>query len=170
MYWVMERILTLLSACLLAAVLALPGAALAQGTSVPPGNSEADQYFETVPDGKGNKSLDNSKDPADVLTPKQLAALEALGEDGITAAQLAAATAPDEGGSGGGGKGGKAGVGSAGGDGGADSAGGEDGTLTPAAAAPSRDGLGGLLWVIVIGVTVAGGTYALVRARARRGS
>ncbi len=167
MYWVMGRILTLLSACLLAAVLALPGAALAQGISVPPGNSEADQYFETVPDGKGNKSLDNSKDPADVLTPKQLAALEALGADGIAAAQLAAGTAPDEGGSGGGSKGGTAGAGGAGNDG---SVAGEDGTLTAAAAAPSREGLGGLLWVIVIGVTVAGGSYALVRARARRGS
>ncbi len=154
--YVMARFLTTI--CALAAAtfaLALPAAALGQSTTVPPGQSEADQYFETVPDGKGNKSLDNTKPPGEVLTDEQIAALEQLGEEGTAAAQLAAATEPD-----GAGKEGSGG-GSAGG------GGDETGATSSASVAPGREGLGGWLWVILIGAVVAVGTYVLVRRRMR---
>ncbi len=134
-----------------ALALILPASTAAQSINVPPGNSEADQYFETVPDGEGNKSLDSTKEPSDVLTPRQIAELEALGEDGAAAAQIAAATAPD-------------GVGKAGGGAATGGTPDEDG-VSSASVATSREGLGGLLWVFLIAVAVVAGIYVVVRRR-----
>jgi hypothetical protein len=141
-----------------ALVLLLPAPASAQSINVPPGQSEADQYFEVVPEGTGNKSLDNSAEPGEVLTPSQIAELEGLGEDGSAAAQTAAATAPGD--SGGGGKGG-------------DGSGRGAGSAEISAAggvAPSRDGLGGMLWLVMAGTAAAVGGYAIARRRSRGGS
>jgi hypothetical protein len=170
---VMARILTLLCALLLA----LPAAASAQRITVPPGGSEADQYSETIPDGKGNSTPDHSRDPSDALSPGQISRLEQLGEQGLAAAASAAATAPGESGDGSGsGSGGARGEGSGGGNGdGGDRAGGEgggseadgaDAGAIDAAGAVSRDGLGGLLWVLLIATAIGGGIYALLRRRA----
>lgn len=116
---------------------------------VPPGQSEADQYFETVPDGSGNKSLSGSTKPSDVLSDKQIAALEGLGKDGKAAAEIAAATGPDG-----------AGAEASGSDGVAEAA------LAPSTSvAPSDEGLGWWLWLILIGAAVAVGTYVLARSR-----
>ena len=142
-----------------ALALILPGSAAAQSINVPPGQSEADQYFEVVPDGTGNKSLDNSAEPADVLTPNQIAELEGLGEDGAAAAQIAAATAPTDSSGGQGGQG--------------DASGGGSGSAeagVAGAVAPSRDGLGGMLWLVMAGTAAAVGGYALARRRSRGGS
>ena len=136
----------------------LPGSAAAQSINVPPGQSEADQYFEVVPDGTGNKSLDNSAEPSEVLTPAQIAELEGLGEDGAAAAQTAAATAPGDSGGGKGGQGDASGAGS-----GSAEAG------LAGAVAPSRDGLGGMLWLVLVGTAAAVGGYAIARRRSRGG-
>jgi len=158
----MARIATL---ALTLALLALPASALAQATNVPPGNSEADQYFETVPDGTGNAPIGNSNEPSDVLTPEQIDALEELGPDGADAAALAAATAPD-----GGGQDDSAGQGDGSSGPAGDETDGSDGALpgnsaSAAAGAPSRDGLGDLLWVLLIAAGLAGGLYIAARRR-----
>lgn len=138
-----------------ALALLLPGSAAAQSINVPPGQSEADQYFEVVPDGTGNGSLDNSAQPSDALTPKQIAALESLGGGGVAAAQAAAATAPDDLG---GGEGAQQEV----------SAPGE--SAVAGAVAPDRDGLGWVLWLLVAGTGAGVGGYAIARRRGRGGS
>ena len=141
-------------ALLIAAALALilPASAAAQSITVPPGQSEADQYFEVVPDGTGNKSLDTARKPAEVLAPKQVAELEGLGEDGVAAAETAAASAPGDRG------------------GGRDNSSDSGGTGFAGAAAPSRDGFGGMLWLLMVATVVAVGGYAIARRRSRGGS
>ena len=94
----MKRIsLLVVLAC--ATVLALAPSAVAkprcQGqNNVPPGNSEVDQYSETVPGDCGENrppTPNESDDPAESIPPATLAALEDLGADGRAAALLAAA-------------------------------------------------------------------------------
>ncbi len=122
--------------------------------TVPPGQSEADQYFETVPDGSGNSSLDSAGRPRDALSKGQIAALEELGEDGVAAAEIAGATAPDG-----------AGTGAP-----ADIAPEGSTAATPAASASSSsEGLGSWLWVIVIGTVLAVATFVAVRWRRSAG-
>ena len=144
-------------ALLIAVVLALlvPGSAAAQSITVPPGQSEADQYFEVVPDGTGNGSLDTSAEPTDTLTPKQIAALETLGGGGAAAAQAAAATAPEDAG---------------GGREARDEAPAAVESSAAGAVAPSRDGLDWMLWLLVVGTVAGVGGYAIARRRGRGGS
>jgi hypothetical protein len=73
----------------------LPGTALAVKL-VPPGNSAANQYTETLPGPGGNTPSSEAKGgaPAKVLGSSNAARLEALGPEGRAAARLAAATAP----------------------------------------------------------------------------
>lgn len=85
-------------ALVLLLALALPPTARAAAVVAPPGNSEADQYFETVPGAGGDRSADPARTPRDavgdgVLTPEGLRALRARGEAGRAAARLAAETA-----------------------------------------------------------------------------
>jgi len=83
------------------AALALPGAALAD-YYVPPGNSAANQYTETLPsaggDSAGGDSAGKGKGkgvtPAQALGAKNAHKLEAEGPAGKAAAELAAETAP----------------------------------------------------------------------------
>lgn len=73
----------------------LPAQAQGQGVVVPPGNSEATQYFESVPNVKGNSSPDTQRALTEgVLTPAQIEALQKKGPDGAAAAQSAVATGP----------------------------------------------------------------------------
>src|SRR5215208_4130863 len=81
--------------------------------TVPPGNSEVDQYSETVPGDCGNESTPapdpEGNDSFDSIPPATLAQLESRGPDGRAAALLAAAGlrgSAGENGSGGGGTGG----------------------------------------------------------------
>lgn len=82
------------------------GGLLALGTSVaaarvvaPPGNSEADQYFQTVPGSAGPRSPDSSRTPDDAVREGTLpaasaAALEARGPSGEALADAVGATGP----------------------------------------------------------------------------
>jgi len=88
----MTRVLMLL----VALVLFMPAAAVAQETNAPPGNSAIDEYLETVPSASGNTV---PRPPAagggdSTLTPAQRARLERLGEDGRTLANVVEATSP----------------------------------------------------------------------------
>lgn len=84
--------------------------------TVPGGNSEVDQYLETVPGSCGDRSPDNDGSgggadgepdgsaaggSGDALPPTTADELESLGPDGARAASLAKQTAPSTGGAGG---------------------------------------------------------------------
>jgi hypothetical protein len=76
------------------AALALPGAALAE-YYVPPGNSAANQYTETLPSAGGDSAgKGKGVTPAQALGAKNAHKLEAEGPAGKAAAELAAETAP----------------------------------------------------------------------------
>ena len=144
-------------------LLGLPAAALGQAVPVPPGNPEADQYFEVTPDATGDKSIDGSRSQDDVLSGRQQAKLEALGPDGVAAAAFAAGTAPVAGssrGKGGGGAGDRA-------------AGDTDGTPPGAASlaqsAVDREGMGAWLWVILIASVIGALAFGAWRWRESRG-
>lgn len=82
---------------LTAALLLVPGAGSAGAVRVvPPGNSGANQYTETLPGPGGNVPSDEVKggSPDKVLGAANAARLKALGPEGRAAAELAAATAP----------------------------------------------------------------------------
>lgn len=105
----MKSFFSALCAVVLVGVLAAPNA-LAQrncdsDTNAPPGNSEVDQYSETVPGPCGDRPVGSgggSGDPS-ALPPGTASELEALGEDGRIAAALAQSGAPGRGGASGGG-------------------------------------------------------------------
>ncbi len=86
------------TAFLAAAALAFPAVGLAATHHVlPPGNSGANQYTETLPGAGGNVPSGEAKGgglPAKSLGSANAAQLEALGPEGRAAAQLAAATGP----------------------------------------------------------------------------
>jgi hypothetical protein len=76
------------------AALALPGSALAD-YYVPPGNSAANQYTETLPSAGGDSAgKGKGVTPAQALGAKNAHKLEAEGPAGKAAAELAAETAP----------------------------------------------------------------------------
>jgi hypothetical protein len=82
--------------------LALPAAAGAEYL-VPPGNSAATQYTETVPTAGGQRNTEKDGrngggSPADVLGAGNASELNEQGEAGREAAQFAAETAPTTGG------------------------------------------------------------------------
>jgi hypothetical protein len=94
-----RRALTVVAAGALL-VLALPSSSPAQcGDRVQGGNSEIDQYLESVPGACGDQRPEGGEpetDRAGSVPPSAAAALEALGPDGSAAAALAEATsAPD---------------------------------------------------------------------------
>jgi hypothetical protein len=81
------------------AILAIPASATA-AAYVPPGNSAATQYTEAVPTAGGPKATGNSKHrqsstPDKVLGKRNAERLDAQGQAGKEAAEVAAATAPD---------------------------------------------------------------------------
>lgn len=76
------------------AVLALPAAALGE-YYVPPGNSAANQYTETLPGAGGDRAGKNKGvTPAQALGAKNAKKLESKGPAGKAAAELAAETTP----------------------------------------------------------------------------
>lgn len=134
-------------------LLVAPATAPGQSLTVPPGNSEADQYFEATPDATGDKSIDGSRSPDEVLSARQLAELEALGADGVAAAALAAGTAP------------RAGTG----EGGSTDQGGGGPNAGAAALGGDEQGMGRWLWLIVAVGAISALAYGGARLRARRG-
>ncbi len=87
------RKVILLSLALLA--LALPASAAAQ--IVPPGNSAAAQYTETIPTSQGEQNAQGPKkhvNPNDVIGSKNTKKLEEQGPEGAAVAEFTAETAP----------------------------------------------------------------------------
>jgi hypothetical protein len=83
---------------LLALALSLPGAAAAR-TVAPPGNSEADQYYETLPASNGPRAPDTTKKARDAVRDGSLSegsesALRHRGPRGLALATVVARTAP----------------------------------------------------------------------------
>ncbi len=169
----MKRFSTL---ALVACIACLVGGASADAkpcedrNTVPPGNSEVDQYSETVPGDCGDRSPpapNADDDPSASIPPATLAALEDLGADGRAAALLAAAGARENGAGGA--------VGSPGGE--ADSSGGPLGDTTAVLDADgggfldsvvdALSGEGGLGWILPLTllVIVALAITAAVRNR-----
>lgn len=75
--------------------LVLPAAAAAQ--IVPPGNSAAAQYTETIPTSQGEKNAQGPKqhvNPNDVIGSKNTKKLEEQGPEGAAVAEFTAETAP----------------------------------------------------------------------------
>jgi hypothetical protein len=146
-----------------AAVLALhaPGAFAQDGCAgsqtVPAGNSEVDQYAETVPDACGDRPVGGGEGDANAVPPGTAAELEALGDDGTAALELARSTAPRNGDR----------------DAGGAAAEPDDGGLgdvadgiVEALGGSSGSGLGILLPLLMAGILVAGIAYARRRRSA----
>ena len=155
-------------------VLALAAPSAATAATAPPGNSEVDQYTETLPGPSGNNTVDppaNPKPEDSVLPPGTRGDLEKFGPDGAAAAGLAESTAPDapsgdaQGAAkpSGGGSGGSAAAGGAG-DAKGDSA--VKGVLE-ALTGTNGDGLGVFLVLILAAVAAMGIGHVLLR-RARQ--
>jgi len=129
--------------------MALPVSAAEARVATPPGNSEADQYFETIPGAAGPTTPNSAKTPQDAvregtLTAATERALQRRGPAGEAVANVVAQTAP----------GGKAGGGG-----------------RPEAAAlgvPDKQGLGALFPLIL--VATAAGAAGFAAARWRRAS
>jgi hypothetical protein len=80
-------------------LLAFPLQAGAASVAAPPGNSQADQYFETLPTPAGARSPDPEKTAKDAvqegkLSPAAARALQEHGPDGRAVAGIVAQTAP----------------------------------------------------------------------------
>jgi hypothetical protein len=161
---------------LIAAVLvvALPASASAKlRPYIPPGNSGANEYVESVPTAGGDNSTRNvisSGDQGSALAPATQRALKRAGADGRAAAAIANATAPRsrhqhrgvQVGAGGGG-------GTAGGGGGAGSsasgASAVGGVLRSLVGLQGPGGLGGVLPAILIATVLAFGAGRVWRRR-----
>jgi len=168
----MRNAAAILACALLLCVLA-PGAATAQDTRPPPGNSEADQYSETIPDdrgedgidrGEGAEELDSGEPGGEFLSPRELEELAEQGPDGRAAAELAAAGAPEDGedaredakGAPGGSSDGSDRGGGSGSSGGTDDVG---------VASSDEQGLGVLFPILLAALALAALTFALLRRR-----
>lgn len=84
---------------ILLAVLALPVGPAGARVVVPPGNAEADQYFETIPGAAGPTTPNPERTPEDAVRDGTLSAatnraLERRGSAGQALATLVAQTAP----------------------------------------------------------------------------
>ena len=134
------------------------------GSTVPPGNSEVDQYTETVPDGCGDSPVGSPEGGnPDAVPPATAQDLASLGDDGAAALALARASAPGDGDRQGEDSAGAAGAGSGGDD---DGLGDILAGVLDAAGGSSEGGLGVLFPLLLLVVALAGGAYALRRRNA----
>jgi len=164
-----SRLRTALAASLaLCAVLAFAGTAAAAPAHVPPDNSGAAQYTESLPgvsgdqtarklrEGKGGKNRKrNGK--ARTLSPADKARLEALGKEGKDAAQLAESGSPKA-------SGGAGAQGAGGGESSADGSGAEQ-VLGTATGSSDSGGIGWLLPLLIAAAVVAAIALVIVRRR-----
>ena len=135
--------------------LALAGPAGAQAKSIaPPGQSEADQYFETVPAPAGPRSPDGSKREADAVSDGSLSAAtgRALARRGPQGQALATAVARTAG---------------AGGRRGASQGGGATsrGAAAVSSTAAGSAGLGVLFPLALVATALAAVAFAIARSR-----
>lgn len=178
------RVCTLALAGILA-IVAAPAAGVAKPcagqTTAPPGQSEVDQYAETVPGTCGDQT-GNPGDPggsggggepnAETIPAATAEQLDSLGADGQATAALTKANAPRGGTPGGSGQGATAGGESDGDTGsGAATEGGPSslGAIVDAVSgSDDGEGLGALLPLILAAIAGAGGAYVVLRRRAGR--
>jgi hypothetical protein len=137
---------------LLIAFLAISAPAMGATVATPPGNSEADQYFESLPTTQGPRSPDTGRTPQDAVAEGALPgatarALESRGKDGQTVASIVAQTAPTPGG------------------GEADAGGNDPGTANAAFELPDEEGMGILFPLILVATGAAALVFALDRRR-----
>jgi hypothetical protein len=143
----MRKITTL---ALLLALAAPPGAEAAVRVVAPPGNSEADQYYQTLPGSAGPRAPAQKRTTEDAvrdgqLSPATARALERRGAEGAALATAVAKTAPPRG----------------------DGSGNASPPIVAGAAkAPAEQGLGGL-FVPILAITMAA-SVAFFFARRRR--
>jgi hypothetical protein len=148
----------------------LPASAALAATA-PPGNSEVNQYAETLPGGGGENTVNppgsggggngsgQGQGGAPVIPPQTQRQLEQLGPDGRAAAALAEANAP------------QAPAGSQAQDAGGGGAGKGDsvaGAVSGALTGSDHGGMGAFLPIALFGVAGLGIGYALARRRARQ--
>jgi hypothetical protein len=143
--------------------------------TAPPGNSEVNQYAETLPGGGGENTVNppgsgpggggggngngQGQGGAPVIPPQTQHQLEQLGPDGRAAAALAEANAPQPPARSGGGGAGGAGAGKG------DSV---ASAVTGALTGSDQGGMGAFLPIALFGVAGLGIGYALARRRARQ--
>jgi hypothetical protein len=136
-------------ALLLASALALafPAAAAAAQVLAPPGNAEADQYFETLPSPTGPRAPDTTKAARDAVRDGALSeateqGLRHRGPAGLALATAVAQTAPP---------------------------GGPGGDVSPSPASalriPGEQGLGDLLPLVMVATAAAAAAFAVSRRR-----
>jgi hypothetical protein len=154
----------------------LPASAALAATA-PPGNSEVNQYAETLPGGGGENTVNppgsgpggggggngsaQGQGGAPVIPPKTQRQLDRLGPDGRAAAALAEANAPQA----------PAGSQAQGGGAGGAGAGKGDsvvGAVSGALTGSDQGGMGAFLPIALFGVAGLGIGYALARRRARQ--
>jgi hypothetical protein len=133
-------------ALLLSLALAQPAAAAVRVVA-PPGNSEADQYFQTLPGARGPRAPNSAKETRDAVRDGALSeaterALRQRGPAGLAVATTVAKTAP-AGGPGGGGS-----------------------SSSPAAARiPGKGGLGALFPLVLLATAAVAAAFAVARRR-----
>ncbi len=141
------------------------------GETAPPGNSEVDQYFETVPNGCSDgpvnppaSGIDGSQASGGspvtkAVSPKTAAQLDDLGRDGRAALELARSGAPDRLGS----------TRFSGHVAGSDNGGGVGNLFATmlGAADGSGSGIGWLLPLLLILIALGGGAYLLARSNSQ---
>ncbi len=169
----------LIAACLgaLALYLVLP-ASSALAATAPPGNSEVNQYAETLPGGGGENTVNppaavpvavagvataaaRVRGGAPVIPAQTQRQLDQLGPDGQAAAALAEANAPQS-------PAGAPAKGAGGGGGGAGKGDSVVGAVTGALTGSDQGGMGAFLPIALFGVAGLGIGYALARRRARQ--
>src|SRR5436190_3457683 len=166
----------LVGAAALLAVLPATAAAKPQCTQTtsPHGNSEAEQYSETVPGSCGNHTVGgggggagNPSGHNDAVPSQTVNQLRSHGAAGQSAATLAQETAPPGAGGGAGANGHAANGGAGGGSGNHSNGGGAlSGVGDALAGDTGGSGIGLLLPLILAGTLVAGGAFWLIRRRA----
>jgi hypothetical protein len=156
--------MTAMFATLLVLALVSPSVASAQncdGDRSPGGNSEVDQYTETVPDACGNRPSGGNAGNPDAVPPATAAELSELGPDGAAALELAQANAPKGGGA-------ERGDSGSGLDEASSDLGSAPGSVLDALGGSSGDddgGMGLLLPLLIVAVALAGAAYVLRRRR-----
>ena len=169
-------------ACLGALALCMAATGSALAATAPPGNSEVNQYAETLPGGGGQNTVNppgsgpagggggggnggGQSGGAPVIPPQTQRQLNRLGPDGRAAAAIAEANAPQlppgvraQG----------AGGGNAGGGQGAGKGDNVVGAVTGALTGSDQGGMGAFLPIALFGIAGLGIGYALARRRARQ--
>ena len=155
-----------LATVLACAALAAPAAAQCGGDPIPPGNSEVDQYQESIPGNCGDTKANSDGKGGGSVSQPTAEDLGALGEDGAAVSDLVATTGPAvKGGNGTNGKNGNDGPGAGSEASTADTGGSAVAAAVRALTGDSDGGLGlGLPFILVVVSAAVLGLVALRRS------